>query len=166
MASQQDSNSPPFQGTPSYSFYASPIIIGASPPIPSPGIRSHSSDTSTPPSVSTPARTPARTPSTRTWSKTFFSLEHLRKTKIQVPVIWSEEYGVWGRVTNTTLLTYAHLIHVIGTKSEGVGYQKDIKENVKNKTYGVGASKNGFQNINYFKAINALIKHGVCIIIV
>lgn len=162
MASQQDSNSPPFQGTPSYT-YASPIIIGASPPIPSPGIRSHSSDTSTPPSVSTPTRTPSAR--TSLWSKTFFSLEHLRKTKVQVPVVWSEQYGVWGRVADTTLLTYAHLIHVIGTKSEGVGYQKDIKENVKNKTYGVGASKNGFQNINYFKAINALIKHGVCIII-
>ena len=84
--------------------------------------------------------------------------------------MWNEEDGPWGRICERSLLTYAHLLRVIShhaneTWSGGVKYQADVTQNAFKKTYGVAASKHGFQKATYIAAINLLIEKGVCIYI-
>ena len=98
------------------------------------------------------------------WHGQPISLDAVRAPNKQVSIFWDDTDGVWGRVCQKSLLTYAHLLLVIYNKSLRPGqrgYQVDWKENVKNKTFGAAASKQGFQITSYIRSINNLLKKGV-----
>ena len=112
--------------------------------------------------------------------------------KNSVPVSWDPTYGVWGRVCEESLMTYAHLligiywyiifnitqfyslmVHLFRwskgklgggvVKEKQLGYVVDAKQIVAKKTHGTAASHAGFQMKSYIQALNHLIKHGVSI---
>lgn len=79
------------------------------------------------------------------------------------PLLWDPEYQVWSRVSENSLLTYAHLLLALEKHQDQNGVIVDVASMVKKKTYGTGASKNGFQITSYVAAINKLITEGVCL---
>jgi hypothetical protein len=163
MASQDSSGSPPpsFPAgphyTPSYSYSSS-----STPPAPPPVTSGREVVRNTSLSSTPPSSRPSASPNENSnWDNSSIDTSSLKTTKKAVDLIWSNTYGAWGRVSQKNLLTYAHLLVVISAKSEKKGYQEDVRDNVKGKTFGTGASHNGFQNLSYIKALNVLIQKGV-----